>query len=290
MLEQDPTTLAQSESGLIAPEINASIQFFYFDNANTSLWACLHRAPCEKRRDCVIVLCPPVAFEYARGHNTYKRWAARLANIGFDVIRFDYFGTGDSFGDFRDATVARWLSDIQAVRREALGRCASQRLCLMGLGFGATLAALACREHSGDRDSMCLDGLVLWNPIVVGRSYLDAMGAAHRRLLISVRRRWLGPTQAATELMGFSYSRELLCEMRGINLDTMPSPQAQRTLILDTNGSRPATALQGWGDSSHPVDNLSVADLDPLAADPYFGNVPNKGIHAVLQWARKALQ
>ena len=63
---------------------------------------------------------------------------ARGSGRGF--VRFDYFGHGESSGDFAQGTVTRWREDALAVI-DALTR---EELVLVGSSMGAWIACLAC--------------------------------------------------------------------------------------------------------------------------------------------------
>src|SRR5581483_3231650 len=63
-------------------------------------------------------------------------WAAAQDRA---YLRFDYFGHGQSGGDFRDATVTRWRDDALAM----LDRLTGGAQILVGSSMGAWLALLA---------------------------------------------------------------------------------------------------------------------------------------------------
>jgi len=58
---------------------------------------------------------------------------------GRACVRFDYFGHGESSGDFREGTVTRWREDALAV----LDELASGDLVLVGSSMGGWIACLA---------------------------------------------------------------------------------------------------------------------------------------------------
>lgn len=75
---------------------------------------------------------------------------------GLGYVRFDYFGHGQSDGDFLDGTIGRWKEDTLAMLREV---CAPGPQILVGSSMGgwlATLAALALPDRTA--------GLVLVAP------------------------------------------------------------------------------------------------------------------------------
>lgn len=81
--------------------------------------------------------------------------AAKQHGLGY--VRFDYFGHGQSDGDFLDGSIGRWKEDTLAMLREVCA--AGQPQILVGSSMGgwlATLAALAMPDRTA--------GLVLIAP------------------------------------------------------------------------------------------------------------------------------
>src|SRR5262245_50515515 len=103
-----------------------------------SLFAWHHPPAPRLRRDAGILLCPALGYEYMSAHRTYRILAERLAAIGFDVLRFDYDGTGNSSGGpaDRDRLVA-WLRSIDRAMAELRSLSASNDITLIGLRGGA---------------------------------------------------------------------------------------------------------------------------------------------------------
>lgn len=112
-------------------------------------------------------MCSPTSSgEYELAHPTLRLLARRLASRGYHVLRFDYFGTGDSTGDLADATQELWRIDIETAVDELKDISGVARVSLVGLRYGAALAAqVAARRRDTDR-------LVLWDPVFDGRGYL----------------------------------------------------------------------------------------------------------------------
>ena len=92
--------------------------------------------------------------------------AAKAAGTGIAVLRFDYGSTGDSAGQLGDDDqVADWIQGIQQAIGLARSLCSGPVL-LIGLRVGALLASTAIERGAA------ADGLVLWDPIWSGRSFL----------------------------------------------------------------------------------------------------------------------
>lgn len=77
------------------------------------------------------------------------RWAE--AN-GRAYLRFDYYGHGDSSGDFATGTISRWRSDALAV----LDALCEGELVLVGSSMGGWLACLAAIARPGRVKAMVL--------------------------------------------------------------------------------------------------------------------------------------
>ena len=129
----------------------------------------VYHAPTVPPRSHGVLLCYPLGHEYMRSHWAFRQLASRLAAAGFDVLRFDYFGTGDSSGEPSQASPEMWIENIQDAGRELsrITRCPT--LSIVGLRLGALLAA-----HAVKREMSCKT-LVQWDPIVEGSQYLSGV-------------------------------------------------------------------------------------------------------------------
>jgi pimeloyl-ACP methyl ester carboxylesterase len=133
-----------------------------------------------------VVLCHPLGEEKLWAHRPLATFSRELASRGFVVSRFDCRGEGDSDLRFEDADLETRLADVAAVvaatRRVRLD---ISDVSLVGLRFGATLAALAAASLKD------VNRLVMWDPISEGGSYvqyllrinLAGQMAAHKRVV-----------------------------------------------------------------------------------------------------------
>lgn len=179
-----------------------------------------------------VVLCPPLFGEYMRSHACLRRLALTLAGNGRHVLRFDYFGTGDSGGRFRDTTPEDWARDVAAAVEELKAVAGVRRVRLVGARLGATLAA---RAAMGD-DS--IDRVVLWDPIVDGADYLRQLRATHESLLEAhgpyLERERAQHTDQG--LSGFRVSDEMLEQLGRLTLpswaDILARPGLSAAVVL----------------------------------------------------------
>ncbi|MEM7392199.1 MAG: alpha/beta hydrolase, partial [Verrucomicrobiota bacterium] len=113
------------------------MNLFYFGPPPNQLFGCYHQPETTAERDCAIVLCYPVAPEYARTHRAVRHLAIRLSKAGFPVLRFDYSGNGDSGGESDKVELGHWLNDLSTAIDEVRRQSGRRRICIIGLRLGA---------------------------------------------------------------------------------------------------------------------------------------------------------
>jgi len=120
-------------------------------------------APVTKPRT-GLVLCSPFAEEKVRTVRVFVSFARLLSSMGVAVLCFDYLGDGDSEGDFEAATFDDRIRDTEAAYKFLKERFALGHVGILGLRWGATLAALCF-------DLLRPDFLILWEPVTDSRKY-----------------------------------------------------------------------------------------------------------------------
>ena len=128
------------------------------------MYAPAHAGRAQRR---AVVLCPAWGDEYLSAHRAMRQLAHQLAGVGVDVLRFDYYGTGDSAGELHEATLAGWQDDIERAIGELRDTAGAERVGVIGLRLGASLAASLVARKPGIADS-----LGLWDPVCSGEAYL----------------------------------------------------------------------------------------------------------------------
>jgi pimeloyl-ACP methyl ester carboxylesterase len=223
------------------------------------------------------VLCYPHGREYFYAFRAYRSLAAGLARAGFHVFRFDYFGTGDSAGDMGEASIQRWIADIVAAVDETRASLGDTSVSLIGLRFGATLAALATDE--------CLevDRLVLWQPVIRGSDYIADLQGRHLEWL-QKRRAWSRSQLPAED---WRFTESLRNELQDINLCSLARRPARHVLILSQDENREyirlGNQLQELGAN---VDFKRVEDqrIWSMLPDMQWGLVPNRVLQTITTW------
>ena len=198
---------------------------FFFGDSAEQLLGVYH--PSHSRSTRGVVICHPWAREYLLAYPTLKLLAQRLAEAGWHVLRFDYFGTGDSAGDTRAGTTEHWVRDVHTAMEE-LGALADVReFALVGLRLGAVMASRAAAKHQAVRR------LVLWDPVADGRAYLAELGAG------------AAPARNGdADLLGSVLTHQLRGDIERITPATFGDPGA-RTLILASDAGTAVDPLAG---------------------------------------------
>jgi exosortase A-associated hydrolase 2 len=112
-----------------------------------------------------VVVVPPFAEEMNRSRRMVALQAQRLAENGLRVVVFDFFGTGDSEGDFGDARWEGWIEDLRTIVSWSRAGGA-ERIRLLAIRLGALVAMDARAAMGGDL------GSVFWQPCTSGKAYL----------------------------------------------------------------------------------------------------------------------
>lgn len=170
-----------------------------------------------------VVLCGTFGYEQHTVHRWWRDLSEGIAAAGCAVARFDYPGEGDS-----EDTPVRLASACDAIRgavRVLRDEAKAEEIVLVGLRFGATLAALVAAEGGVDR-------LVLLAPFTRGRAYLREMEMQARLVDIEPDGTPLVKRPGLLSVGGFSVNADLKEDVAQIDLCRAERPPAPRILLL----------------------------------------------------------
>lgn len=203
---------------------------FYFGKSDRQLFGCYHQPQLGDLRSCAVVICQPIGHEYIYSHRALRNLATRLCNAGFPVLRFDYYGCGDSAGRGEEGEIGQWLSDISQALAEVRVRSGVDSVCLMGLRLGATLAMIASAECDE------IDGLVLWDAVTTGRSYLrELLDLQNEALRLRPKPAGSDKARNSIEVIGFPLSPIFCEQLEGLDLLGISRVPARNVLTLHTD-------------------------------------------------------
>ncbi len=160
-----------------------------------------------------VVFCNPLGQEAIRTHRMYRVLADRLSAASYAVLRFDYYGTGDSAGDDTECDPDDWVGDTLAACELLCSRIGCLELSLFGMRLGANLALRAAA-----RLAIPPRAVLLWDPIVDGNEYTRQLRQAHQNALSTAygarwatepRLRELQSPPGCSEVLGFPLTEVL---------------------------------------------------------------------------------
>lgn len=232
---------------------------FYFGTAREPLFGVYHPAESTGQGETRgIVLCQPLGHEYIRAHRAFRNLAVTLSAQGFHVLRFDYYGTGDSGGDGDAGSPGRAAADLDEAINELQDMAGISRVSLIGLRVGATLAAGAAFSR---RD---VEQLVLWDPVLKGREYvveLLHLQEAWRRGRPKVR---YAPGQGPVpELIGFPLTATARTEYESMELRVIRANGVRRLDVVLSSAEAQRDVEQYLGAVEVPAE----IHLVPSAGD-----------------------
>lgn len=196
-----------------------------------------------------VILCAPFAEEKIRTLRVYVSFARALASRGVAALCFDYYGDGDSEGDFEDATFDDRLKDIAGVFHDFQQRHGLSKVVLLGLRWGGTLAALMAEE-------LRPAGLILWEPIEDTSKYFFD----HLRSNIATQMLVDGKISRKREQLVESLEAGETIMVEGYNLTGSFFRQARETGLVSRRMSYPGPTLvvQLAGDPSRLNPELEL--------------------------------
>jgi exosortase A-associated hydrolase 2 len=141
---------------------------FFLDGPRGRLFA-IRRAPGRPGRGREVLLVPPFAEEMNRSRRMLALQMAAFAVRGVGSLLVDPSGTGDSEGDFAEATWEGWRLDMLAAA-DWLGRRSDGPIAMLGLRLSCFLALAIARGGA-----IPLDRLILWQPVLSGETAMTQM-------------------------------------------------------------------------------------------------------------------
>ncbi len=245
----------------------------FFGPAARPLFGWFH-APEGTARDTAVVLCPAIGWEGFATYRTIRVLAEALAAEGFPVMRFDYDGTGDSFGSDEDADrVPAWLNSVEASVLEVAARSGASTVALVGLQLGATLAAQVSQKIRN------LAALVLWAPVTQGKQWVRQM-RAYRTLNARTSRLADGDEEAA----GFLFRKQTVDAIGELDLLNLPPPNVP-LLILRRDDLSPEPKLENrWKQAGADISSELTTGYAALMQEPRKSVVPQHTVRQIVGW------
>lgn len=205
-------------------------QPFFFGEADEKLFGFFH-PPKKINKKTAVLLCYPVGQEYIRIYRSYKLLANQLSANGAHVMRFDYFGTGDSAGASEECNLKHLAQNINLAIEQLKQKSGIEKVSLVAARLGATIAA----DISSQRED--IESLLLLDPVVNGKMYIENLRKTHAEMLIDPDR-FSKPRTAdeckPNELIGFNFSQQFMQEVLELEDDWLLNTKCDNLYVVNS--------------------------------------------------------
>lgn len=255
----------------------------YFGTSPQRLYGCHHPPQASRGKSSAVVLCPAIGQEYNQSHRVIYQLAVLLSRAGFHVLRFDYFGCGDSEGEFQQGSIVQWTKDIHAAVEEIQVRSGQPRVYLIGLRMGATLAMQAAVDCNR------VDGIILWEPVLTGNRYLQELEEAHRDFLktwhCKIKLDEIAGPKTQEEFLGFPMTSEMRRQLENIIVNYVELPPGVRLLAVSNSEEPDRVADLKRITEIHPHAVLQVIhEQSKVWSDLYRRLTPHRTLKYIVNW------
>ncbi|MBZ5554818.1 MAG: alpha/beta hydrolase [Acidobacteriia bacterium] len=257
---------------------------FYFGPQDMPLFGIYHPPLTRADRETGVVLCNTFGSEYIYSHRALRQLAVRLSRVGFHVLRFDYYGTGDSGGESDEVDLEQWKKDITIAISELKERAGLSKVSLIGLRLGAALGLLVSRERND------VESVLLWEPVIEGKGYIKELMNQHQGWLkeqLFSELKGPAPKKGVIEIVGFPLTDRMKQSIESIDLLSQDRCPVQHVLIVRSSREKDdqslLSRLGGLGVST--VYKEIVASSQWLEREG-LGQVvvPTEALEAMGQW------
>lgn len=105
----------------------------------------------------LVILCHGFTGNKIENKKLFVEAARIFADGGFDALRFDFYGSGDSEGDFADTTLSHNIANLKDAMKWGKER-GYEKLAVLGISMGGATAILTLAESSAD-------ALITWSAV-----------------------------------------------------------------------------------------------------------------------------
>lgn len=216
-----------------------------------------------------VLICPPWGREYEYAHRALRVLADRLAEQGRYVLRFDYSGTGDSWGEARDADLERWENDVADAVEELKMVSGAPMIDLVGLRLGGYLAARHAAEF-GDAQRV-----VLWDPVVDGATWVAEIQGDEAPPV---------PGTEPFEFGSFAVAERFVQQIAAVSrssYDTELAPNVLQLVTVD-DPPPPERSLEGLPDVEFEHFPQPLPWIEDISI--WAGQIPTRTLDRIVGW------
>ncbi|RAK52386.1 alpha/beta fold hydrolase [Phenylobacterium deserti] len=226
----------------------------------------LHRPTSKPRLGVTVVICPPAGRDARCAYRPMFLWAEDLARRGFQVLRYDNLGEGDSLGlepeaDQWDA----WLGGVHAAAAFARAYTGAQQLVLCGVRAGGALALAAA-------ESVKPDGVMLLSPTPSGAAWLRDL-----RFAAAIQRA-PATTDGSIEVDGVRLSAATIQSLQSVDVTKTPRVWRDAFMAAPPSGAALAATL-GPDATVRPFEGHAA-----FFKEPHVNEQPTRVLEEAAEW------
>lgn len=173
-----------------------------------------------------VVFFPPFAEEMNKSRRMVTLQAERLANLGLACLIVDLYGTGDSQGDFGEASWEIWLDNMQTALHWLVAQGIT-RVTYWGLRLGALLAL-----QSVNSTTLAVEKIVLWQPVSRGDTVMTQFLRLRLAADLMTNGQKITPKDLrdtltaghAVEVAGYTLAPALVTAIDGLDITPLAQP------------------------------------------------------------------
>ena len=224
----------------------------------------------DKTTETVIVMCHGFTGNKQENKRLFVETARAFTKAGYAALRFDFYGSGDSAGEFCDSTIshnrANLVDAMKFVRDKGFSK-----MVVLGISMGAATAILTLNQHP-------TDAAILWSTVPDTQQLFHSTIPGYESQLSSLEE---------IEYNGWLIKKSFWLDARNYNIQNSFK-----------NLSMPKFIVQGTGDE--PLFTEGFKALQKLAMPPAdFYEIPGAGhtyqtvkhrrqiIRATLTWLKR---
>jgi pimeloyl-ACP methyl ester carboxylesterase len=239
----------------------------------------LHDGPASSGSDTGVLICTGLGRDASTAHRSFRLLADRLSAEGYPTLRFDYPGTGDSCEIATTDSWTAWQDEVRLAADWLRTNTNVQRIVLIGLRGGATLATLTAAA----RDDVA--GLVLLEPVLRGKSYVAQLTVEAR-----LRSKGVADTSDSLDLDGLPLTRETLDRMTQVDLRQVTLSSVRAISVFSrAPGALLSTCTEAWQNQGASVACSDFDGLEALLRPTHFADEPLADFTQLLSWLTTAV-
>ena len=235
-----------------------AIRPVYIGQGVDAVFGMFHGPAKSADRELAILICPPWGWDEEASYRARRTWAQHLAAHGYETLRIDFPGTGDSGGDpSAPNRVDAWRRAVVEATTWLAGHDRPKRVVVIGLGIGGLIAGMAIS------DGAPIDGLVLWGTPIEGRAFIR-----EQRAFARFQSSRYGPTPASDtglpdgwlEAGGYVLSSETITEIEAMGLRSADLGSLRRALLMGRDGVPVSTDLRSTFEAAQVEIETATGD------------------------------